>query len=283
MPSASSTSSTRRRIASGENPRFSSTNARSRSTWSTTNCDSGSWATKPDDVGELPRVVRARRPAEHDDVAAEATRRSRAGTSPLIAPQQRALARARRADDEQQLARRDVEVDVVQRGDARRRGTRTTRRGTRSRSCRHRRGRASTGTSSGSSASGRQQVQRRPRERAGEPDAGCCRRSTETDAMAIGATSTAAAATSQSAARHAARAVARSVRVPDEASRMATAEPAGAGRARAPPPPCSTARRARRTRRRARAATRRRTTRRSGRVAGTSRARSRARPSTRRA
>ena len=47
MPSASSTSSTRRRIASGEKPRFSSTNARSRSTWSTTNCASGSWATKP--------------------------------------------------------------------------------------------------------------------------------------------------------------------------------------------------------------------------------------------
>ncbi len=47
MPSASSVSSTRRRIAVSERPRFSSTNAMSCSTSSTTSCASGSWLTNP--------------------------------------------------------------------------------------------------------------------------------------------------------------------------------------------------------------------------------------------
>ena len=114
MPRASSTSSTRRRIASGEKPRFSSTNAMSRSTWSTTDCDSGSCATKPDDVGQFAWMVRARRPAEHHDVAAE-TPTAGVRDEPVDRAQQRALARARRAEHEQQLARRDVEVDATQR------------------------------------------------------------------------------------------------------------------------------------------------------------------------
>ena len=115
MPSASSTSSTRRRIAAGAIPRFSSTKATSCSTWSTTNWASGSWATKPttsaSSRGWCVRVDRPNTttsPAKRPPVAW--------GTSPFARAQQRALARARRADDEQHLARLDLEVDAGERG-----------------------------------------------------------------------------------------------------------------------------------------------------------------------
>ena len=86
-----------------------------------------------DDVGELARMVRSGRAAEHHDVAAEPAA-ARVRHEPVRRAQQRALARARRADHEQELAGRDLEVDVAERRDAPRRDTRTTRPGTRSRS-----------------------------------------------------------------------------------------------------------------------------------------------------
>ena len=62
-----------------------------------------------DDVGQLARVVRARRASEHDDVAGEPAA-ARVGDEAVGAPQQRALARARRADHEQDLAGFHVEL-----------------------------------------------------------------------------------------------------------------------------------------------------------------------------
>ena len=69
---------------------------------------------EPDDVGELARLVAARRSTEHDDVAREAAA-GRVGDEPVGGAQQRALARARRADDEQDLAGEHLEVDRVER------------------------------------------------------------------------------------------------------------------------------------------------------------------------
>ena len=57
-----------------------------------------------DDVGELARPMRSRRPSEGDDVAGEPPA-GRVRYEPVRSAQQRALARARRADDEQDLAR----------------------------------------------------------------------------------------------------------------------------------------------------------------------------------
>ena len=69
---------------------------------------------EPDDVGELARLVGTRAAAEGDDVATEAPA-GRVRHEAVGGAQQRALARPRRADDEEHLAGRDLEVDVAQR------------------------------------------------------------------------------------------------------------------------------------------------------------------------
>ena len=84
------------------------------STRSTTNCASGILVHEPDDVGEQSRRVVARRAARDHDVAAEAPA-GRVGDEAVGGAQQRALARARRADHEQHVAGRDAEVDAVER------------------------------------------------------------------------------------------------------------------------------------------------------------------------
>ena len=75
MPSASSTSSTRRRIAAGVNAEVLEHERDVVLDVVDDELRLGVLGDEPDDVGELARVVRARRPAEHDDVAARTARR----------------------------------------------------------------------------------------------------------------------------------------------------------------------------------------------------------------
>ncbi len=70
---------------------------------------------EPHDVGQLPRVVGARGAAEDLDLTAEPSA-ARVRDESVHCAQHRALARARRADHEEQLARRDLEVDLLERG-----------------------------------------------------------------------------------------------------------------------------------------------------------------------
>ncbi len=114
MPSASSASSTRRRMTTSVMPRFSSAKATSCSTRSTTNCASGSWATNPttsaSSRGVWVRVSRPNVTTRPGEAPA-----GRVGHQPVGGAQQRALARARVAHEEDDVARGDVEVDPEQR------------------------------------------------------------------------------------------------------------------------------------------------------------------------
>ncbi len=89
---------------------------------------------EPHDVGQLTRVVGAGRTAEDLDLTPEAPT-ARVRDEPVDRAQERALARARRADHDEQLAGRDLEIDVRRARRASSPGTRTTPPGTRSRSC----------------------------------------------------------------------------------------------------------------------------------------------------
>ena len=222
MPSASSTSSTRRRIASCENPEVLEHEREVALDVVDDELRLGILRDEADDVGELAWVVRARRPAEDLDVAAEAPA-ARVRDEPVRGAQQRALARPRRADDEQELARRDLEVDVEQRRTPARPGTRTTRRGTRPRSRLHRWTEQHRHEQREQRERG-QHVERRPGQRVGEPHEAAVARDRHRS-PSRSARAPRPPATSQSA-RRMRRGRYRTRWVPDDARRIATPRPA---------------------------------------------------------
>src|SRR5262249_49079678 len=71
-------------------------------------------ADEADHISELARMVRTRAAPECDDVAPEAAA-GRVRDEPIRGAEEGALPRAGLADDEEHLARRDVEIDIAQR------------------------------------------------------------------------------------------------------------------------------------------------------------------------
>ena len=280
MPSASSVSSTRRRIASRREPEV-------------LEHEREVALHVVDDelrLGVLGDEARRRRRARAGDASVvdrpntttspREPPAARVRNEPVRAAQQRALARARRADDEEQLARLDLEVGTGERGVPARRDTRsdTFADGDRAHDvtprASERPARAAEQRERG------HDVQRGPAQRRRVPERGCCRRRSSRPRDPTGA-SEHGADHQPVGSRHAARPVPRRASRPDDASITAPASPM------APPSP-STAASVRRSpiERDERAAEREqrrdaRTNRRRGRVARRRYARSRARPSTR--